>query len=159
MTQQHRYVVAAKWTGNLGNGTQTYRSYSRDHEITARGKPPIMASSDAAFRGDATRYNPEDLLVASVSTCHMLWYLHLCADAGIVVSDYSDQAEGTMRENPDGSGYFTEVVLHPRVVVAPGTDLVRAGELHHRAHQMCFVANSVKFEIRCEPRFEFPAAA
>jgi organic hydroperoxide reductase OsmC/OhrA len=150
MPTQHRYSASVRWTGNLGAGTAEYKAYARDHEIGAPGKPPIPASADPAFRGDGSRYNPEELLVASLSACHMLWYLHLCAVSGIVVVDYRDEAEGSLAETEDGGGHFTEVVLRPRVTVRPGADLALAEALHARAHALCFIANSVNFTVRHE---------
>jgi organic hydroperoxide reductase OsmC/OhrA len=149
--KRHAYAVRVDWTGNRGTGTSSYRAYARDHEISADGKQPIQGSSDSAFRGDPTRYNPEELLVSSVSSCHMLWYLHLCADSGVVVLDYSDHATGTMVETRDGSGSFDEVTLRPRVVIAATSSAEIARQLHERAHLFCFIANSVRFTIRCEP--------
>lgn len=119
--------------------------------IEAAGKAPIAGSSDPAFRGDAARYNPEELLVASLSACHMLWYLHLCSDAGIVVTSYDDAASGTMAEHADGSGEFTEVTLRPRVAIAEGSRQGEAETLHGRAHALCFIARSVRFPVRIEP--------
>ncbi len=150
--KQHSYTATIKWTGNDGEGTKTYRSYRRDHEIAAPGKPVIPASSDPAFRGDAARYNPEDLLVASLSGCHMLWYLHLCAVNQVVVLDYQDAAVGTMDENADGSGQFSRVVLRPVVNIAPGCDRAKAAALHHEAHKLCFIARSVNFTVDLEPQ-------
>ncbi len=118
MQQQHNYVIEVKWTGNSGQGTDTYRSYERSHTVSIKGKPTLQCSSDVAFRGDKTKYTPEELLVASLSGCHMLWYLHLCAEAGVVVVDYADKATGTMVENTGGNGQFTEVMLYPIVTVA-----------------------------------------
>lgn len=155
---QHVYRATTTWTGHLGEGTRPYRGYSRSHELAIAGKPTIAGSSDPAFRGDPARHNPEDLLVASLSACHMLWYLHLCAEAGIVVTDYRDEASGAMEETADGGGHFTEVVLRPLATVAPGADLARAAALHERAHHLCFIASSVNFPVRCEPRFEIAAA-
>jgi organic hydroperoxide reductase OsmC/OhrA len=154
----HRYSLAVRWTGNTGTGTSDYRAYERSHEIVAPGKAPILGSSDPLYRGDAARYNPEEMLVASLSTCHMLWYLHLAANVGIVVTAYVDEPLGTMRENPDGSGNFTDVVLRPRVTVKDGANPVVAGELHHRAHALCFIASSMNFPVRCEPQLETEAA-
>src|SRR5580704_18305018 len=122
MARLHSYSVTVTWTGNTGSGTSGYREYKRSHEISAAGKSAIVGSSDPAFRGDGTRWNPEELLVASLSTCHQLWYLHLCADAGIVIEAYVDEAVGVMEESADGSGQFVEVTLRPRVSVAPGSD-------------------------------------
>lgn len=148
MAHIHRYTVQLQWTGNLGTGTSGYRDYSRNHQLSAAGKPVLAGSSDPAFRGDASRWNPEDLLVASVSACHQLWYLHLCADAGLVVQAYEDEAEGSM---VDGDrGHFTEVVLRPRVTLRHGGDAALALKLHDEAHAQCFVANSVNFPVRCE---------
>ena len=151
MSKQHKYETTVRWTGNLGTGTTDYKGYGRNHEIGAPGKPLIPGSSDPAFRGDAARYNPEDLLVASLSSCHMLWYLHLCAVNKVVVLDYEDNAQGTMEETADGGGRFLEVTLHPRITIATGSDLDTAKRLHHDAHEKCFIANSVNFPIGCEP--------
>ncbi|HEV7136782.1 MAG TPA: OsmC family protein [Steroidobacteraceae bacterium] len=147
MSKQHQYAVSIAWTGNDGSGTQSYRSYRRDHEIAAAGKPPIPGSSDPAFRGDRARYNPEELLVASLSSCHMLWYLHLCSVNGIVVLDYHDEAAGTLQEEDDGAGTFVRVVLKPRVTVAGGSDRGKALALHEEAHHLCFIARSVRFPV------------
>jgi organic hydroperoxide reductase OsmC/OhrA len=151
--KEHRYAVAVEWTGNTGAGTAGYRAYERRHEITAPGlpKPAIPGSSDPAFRGDRARWNPEELLVAALSACHKLWYLHLCAEAGIVVTAYVDRAEGVMEEAPDGGGQFRRVVLRPAVTVAAGGDVARARALHARAHALCYVARSVNFPVEHEP--------
>ncbi len=153
----HSYQTHVEWTGNLGQGTADYRAYSRDHVVSAPGRPELAGSSDPAFRGDATRYNPEDLLVASLSSCHMLWYLHLCSAAGIVVLAYRDEAAGTMVEDEGGGGRFTAAVLRPAVTLAPGTDVTRALALHEEAHRLCFIANSVNFPVSIEPRVELAA--
>lgn len=152
MPRTHSYRTKLEWSGNLGTGTSDYRAYSRNHLLTAEGKPAaIEGSSDATFRGDRTRYNPEELLVASISACHMLWVLHLCAQAGIVVTAYSDCATGIMAENPDGSGQFTSATLRPVLTLA---DSARCGELahvHERAHEMCFISRSLNFPVSIEP--------
>jgi len=154
--KSHRYAVVVTWTGNTGSGTSNYRAYDRRHEISASTqKPPIPGSSDPAFRGDSKRWNPEELLVAALAACHELWYLHLCAESGIVVTAYVDHAEGVMEEAADGSGHFQSVLLRPRVTVAPGSDLVRARELHAAAHAKCFIANSVNFPVRHEAEISF----
>ena len=153
MAKTHHYTVAVKWTGNTGTGTSGYRNYERRYDIIGEGRKPIIpGSSDPAFRGDPTRWNPEELLLASLSACHKLWYLHLCATAGIVVVAYSDHAEGIMEETHDGSGRFQRVILRPEVTVAPGTDIRKAGELHAEAHAKCFIANSVNFPVEHEPQ-------
>ena len=147
----HKYQLAVSWTGNLGTGTSTYRAYNRNHEITAPGKSaPIQGSADPVFRGDPTRYNPEELLVTALSACHMLSYLHLCAAAGIVVTAYSDEATGAMAEK-DGSAQFTEVTLHPKVTITDAARIDEATNLHHRAHELCFIARSVNFPVHAEP--------
>ena len=150
MNKQHHYNVNVTWTGNNGEGTKTYRSYRRDHVIAKDGALEIPGSSDPTFRGDRTRYNPEDCLVAALSSCHMLSYLHLCAINNIVVTDYRDDAIGTMQEHENGSGNFTKVVLRPRMTIVAG-DRDKAIELHHQAHELCFIANSVNFPVECAP--------
>ncbi len=151
MGREHRYTLTTRWTGNTGSGTSSYRAYSRNHEVSATGKQAaIPGSSDPAFRGDPDRYNPEELLVAALSACHMLSVLHLCADAGIVVTDYADEATGVMRENRDGSGEFTRVVLHPRMAITDATRIAEAKALHARAHELCFIARSVSFPVEHE---------
>ena len=156
--KQHDYHVRITWTGNNGEGTRTYSAYRRDHLIESEGKAPVLASSDPHFRGDPTRYNPEELLVASLSSCHMLWYLHLCAVNHIVVVEYQDAASGVMEESADGSGKFVRVVLKP-VVKVSGGDRTRATDLHHEAHRMCFIANSVNFPVDCEPELAWHRAS
>lgn len=150
---EHQYRVSIEWTGNQGSGTSGYRDYGRNHEIRAEGKPTIPGSSDPAFRGDPARWNPEDLLVASASACHKLWYLHLCSEAGIVVEAYVDHAVGTMIDTATQGG-FTRIVLHPRVTIRAGGDVALAERLHHAAHEKCYIANSVNFPIECEPVIE-----
>ena len=151
MAKEHRYRLEVAWTGNRGAGTSSYGAYGREHEIRAAGKPPLPGSSDPVFRGDAARYSPEDLLVASLSACHMLWYLHLCADAGIVVTAYVDRAEGIMIEPAAGAAKFERVILRPLVTVANAADRERARELHGQAHKRCFIANSVNFAVEHAP--------
>ena len=148
---QHHYHVDVGWTGNHGTGTQTYQGYGREHEIRVAGKPVLAGSSDPVFRGDSTKHNPEDMLVAALSTCHMLSYLHVAATAGIVVTAYTDTAEGTMETDAHG-GHFVEVVLRPQVTISAGSDAAKAETAHEAAHHGCFIANSVNFPVRCEPR-------
>jgi organic hydroperoxide reductase OsmC/OhrA len=149
--RQHDYELRIEWTGNTGEGTKTYRSYTRDYTIAAQGKPQILGSSDPSFRGDPSRYNPEDLLVASLSGCHMLSYLHLCAVNHITVLYYRDAAIGLMDENSDGSAQFTRVTLRPRVMILPGDDHAKAHALHADAHRLCFIAKSVNFPVDVTP--------
>jgi organic hydroperoxide reductase OsmC/OhrA len=148
----HEYTATLRWTGNRGSGTSDYRAYSRDHEITAPSKAMALpGSSDRHFRGDPARYNPEELLLAALSACHLLSYLHLCADNSVVVTAYEDNATGTMRENPDGSGQFTEVLLRPRVTIVAESDAAKAQALHEEAGKLCFIARSVNFPVRHNP--------
>jgi len=152
---EHNYKATITWTGNEGKGTAGYREYQRSHIIDVEGKPEIPASSDPSFRGDKTRYNPEELLLASVSSCHMLWYLHLCSVNGVIVVEYIDQAKGVMIEATDGSGYFKEMTLYPKVIVSDESMIEKANELHHEANRMCFIANSVNFPIHHRPITRF----
>jgi len=152
MHREHHYTTKIVWTGNTGKGTADYRAYTRDHEIRAPGKAIIPGSSDSSFRGDAARYNPEDLLVSSLSACHMLSYLHLCAVAGIVVQSYEDEAEGIMETSADGAGRFVRVTLRPHVRVTGS--VTKAEALHKRAHELCFIANSVNFPVDHEANVE-----
>lgn len=147
----HNYEARVTWTGNTGSGTSSYPAYSRNHEISAPDKPLISGSSDPAFRGDPARYNPEELLVASVSACHMLWFLHLCAVNHVNVISYADTARGVMHEDENGSGHFAEVLLRPGVQISKDSDPQLAASLHAEAHRYCFIANSVRFPIRIEP--------
>ncbi|WP_272498770.1 OsmC family protein [Actinomadura litoris] len=154
MSKTHHYEVSVTWTGNTGAGTSSYRAFERAHEVEAEGKPLIPGSSDPAFRGDPARWNPEELLVASLSQCHMLWFLHLCAMERVVVTSYVDKPHGIMVETPDGGGRFEEVVLRPRVGLADSEKADQVGRLHGRAHELCFIANSVNFPVRHEPVIE-----
>ncbi len=151
MEKQHRYQTSLTWTGNRGPGTTNYQAYDRDHVIRVKGKPDLEGSADPSFRGNPNLYNPEEMLVASLSACHMLWYLHLCSEAGVVVIDYQDEAQGIMEERPDGSGIFTSVILHPLVVVASEDMYEEAQALHHQANKMCFIANSCNFPVLHKP--------
>lgn len=152
--KHHRYDVGGDWTGNDGEGTRGYREYRRDHTITCAGKAPIAGSSDPAFSGDASRINPEELMVASLSACHMLWYLHLCSVNQVIVTGYSDAARGFLQEDANGSGSFSKVVLIPVVQVSEGSDHVKARALHDEAHRLCFMARSVNFPVDVEPTIE-----
>ncbi|MDW7693294.1 OsmC family protein [Flammeovirgaceae bacterium SG7u.111] len=151
MKTQHQYNLKLTWTGNQGDGTSNYKTYDRSHTIAAENKSAILCSSDPAFRGDKTKHNPEELLLGSISGCHMLWYLHLCATSGVVVVEYDDDPIGMMVEEANGSGHFTEVVLKPHVVVAEASMIAKANELHHQANKLCFIANSCNFPINHEP--------
>lgn len=151
MDKTHHYSLTVQWTGNTGTGTKDYRSYERSHTISVTNKVVINGSSDPSFRGDKSLHNPEELFVASLSSCHMLWYLHLCADAGIVVTEYVDNALGTMTETSNGGGKFTEVLLRPVVTITNELLRTKAVELHHKANELCYIANSCNFPILHQP--------
>jgi organic hydroperoxide reductase OsmC/OhrA len=151
MNRQHKYSLTVRWTGNTGKGTSNYKAFERSHTIIVKDKVELLGSSDPAFRGDKTKHNPEELLVASLSTCHMLWYLHLCAEAGVVVIDYVDNSTGIMMETSNGGGHFTEVTLNPIVIVTENSMIERANELHKKANELCFISNSVNFPIYHKP--------
>ncbi len=154
MNKNHNYNLTITWTGNNEPGTSNYQTYERSHTITVKGKPEILGSSDPDFRGDKSKYNPEELLVASLSSCHMLWYLHLCSEAGIIVMNYVDYAIGTMVETASGGGCFTEVTLNPIVTLKENSMLKEALALHQKANELCFIANSVKFPVHHKPEFK-----
>ncbi|HEY2523249.1 MAG TPA: OsmC family protein [Streptosporangiaceae bacterium] len=151
MPRTHHYQTTVTWTGNRGTGTSGYKAYGRDHDVTAAGVAPLAGSSDRSFHGDRDRWNPELLLTAALSQCHLLSYLHVCADAGVVVTGYTDQARGTMAETAGGGGHFTEVVLRPRVTVRDASMTEAALRLHAEASARCFIAASVNFPVRHEP--------
>ncbi len=149
--KKHTYTASLIWTGNLGEGTTTYQAYKRDYTIRIDGKRDIKGSSDPSFRGDRNRHNPEELFIASISSCHMLWYLHLCSVNGITVVDYQDQATGLMVEKEGGAGHFESVTLKPEIVILESDKKDLANELHQKANERCFIANSCNFEIEHEP--------
>lgn len=157
MPRTHTYDLTVTWTGANDAGTVNYRAYGRDHEITATGPAPLRGSADPVFRGDAARWNPEQLLVASIAQCHLLSYLSVCALGGVVVTGYVDDAVGTMAESGAGGGAFTDVLLRPRVTVAAAEMVERAAALHEDAHELCFIANSVNFPVRHEPVIDVAA--
>lgn len=148
--KDHQYATTLRWTGNRGTGTSGYRDYDRSYNLDAEGRPTLAGSADPTFRGDRNKWNPEQMLLGALSSCHLLSYLHLCAEAGIVVLEYSDDASGTMELSADGAGRFTAATLRPRVVLAEGSDIAQADHLHHAAHEKCFIANSVNFPVACE---------
>lgn len=151
MNKQHNYKLTVQWTGNNGTGTSGYKEFERSHSILVEHKAEILGSSDPAFRGDKTKHNPEELLLASISSCHMLWYLHLCAVAGIIVTDYIDHATGIMIETSNGGGKFTEATLNPIVTITEISLAEKANEIHQKAHELCFVANSLNFPVYHNP--------
>ena len=149
--KNHEYKVSVVWTGNTGKGTLKPNGYSKNHEVRIAGKHVIEASSDPAFNGDPDRHNPEEMLVAALSQCHMLWFLSRCAKHGIAVTAYEDNATGTMVEHRDGGGEFTEVTLHPQITLAASADADLLAGLHEESHHLCFIARSVNFPVNCEP--------
>jgi organic hydroperoxide reductase OsmC/OhrA len=151
MTHQHNYKLTAVWTGNTCEGTKNVRTYDRSHTISFQGKPDLFLTTDNPAVGDKSKLNPEDLLVSAISSCHLLSYLYLCSMAGIVVMGYSDNATGTMIEKESGGGSFKEVTLNPVIYVADESMVEKAIDLHHKAHEICYIANSVNFEVKCNP--------
>jgi organic hydroperoxide reductase OsmC/OhrA len=147
MNRSHQYLINVSWTGNKGTGTSGYRAYERSFTVSVENKPDIFGSSDASFLGDAKKYNPEEMLVAALSSCHLLTYLHLCSDAGIIVTGYEDQATGTMTDEGQKGGYFKEVILHPKVTITDPSKIALADSLHEKAHHLCFIARSVNFPV------------
>lgn len=154
MNGKHIYSLTIKWTGNKGTGTSSYTVYDRSHSVIIENKPELYCSSDAAFRGDKTKHTPEDLLVTSLSSCHMLWYLHLCSEAGVVVTEYVDNAKGTMIVTQDGGGHFTEVTLYPQITLENLSMENKANELHQQANKLCFIANSCNFPVHHKPSYK-----
>jgi organic hydroperoxide reductase OsmC/OhrA len=150
MAKEHTYTATVTWTGNQGGGTTDYKAYTRHYDIACAGKPVIKGSADPGYLGDAACHNPEDMLLAALSACHMLWYLHLCAVSKVVVTAYEDRAEGVMQTNPDGSGEFTSVTLKPRITITAESDATTAESLHEKANALCFISRSVNFPVEHE---------
>jgi len=151
MEKQHNYRLSLKWNGNRGDGTAGYNAYGREYSIHIDNKSDLEGSSDPSFRGDSSKHNPEDMLLAALSSCHMLSYLHVCAIGGVVVIDYSDHATGLMVTTPDGAGHFIAVTLNPVVIVAEAAMIEKANKFHEKANELCFIANSVNFPVKHMP--------
>jgi len=151
MDKQHNYKLKAEWKGNTGTGTSNVKTYDRSHTLTIEGKPELHLTTDNPFVGDSSKLNPEDLLVAAIASCHMLSYLYICSMEGINITSYKDNATGTMIELKAGGGSFKEVTLNPVFTVAEESMKDKAISLHHKAHDICYIANSVKFEVNCTP--------
>ncbi|MEP7196102.1 MAG: OsmC family protein [Saprospiraceae bacterium] len=151
MTQEHHYKVKTVWTGNRGTGTNSLKSYDRSHTSSIDGKPDLQLTTDNPAVGDKSKLNPEDLLVTAIASCHMLSYLYVCAIEGVIVLEYIDNATGVMLDLGEKGGHFKSVTLNPRVTVADSSMISKANELHHKAREICYIANSVNFEARCEP--------
>jgi len=153
MGKEHEYRSLIRWTGNRGRGTRTYRGYDRTWDIETRGKPVVHCSNDPLLGGDPTLHNPEDLLLSSLASCHMLWYLHLASDAGIAVAAYEDAPVAVGETESSGAGRFLRAVLKPVIKVPKGTDLARADAIHHEIHKVCFIARSVNFPVSYEATY------
>ena len=151
MTHEHNYKLTTEWTGNTGEGTKNVRTYDRSHTVSIQGKPELFLTTDNPAVGDNSKLNPEDLLVSAISSCHMLSYLYVCALEGIVITSYIDIATGIMIEQASGGGSFKEVTLNPIFHVSDESMLEKAIELHHKAHKICYIANSVNFDVKCNP--------
>ena len=153
--KEHHYTTTITWTGNKEQGTTSYHAYGREHTIQSEGKPAIPGTSDAVLADRHLRYNPEELLLASLSACHMLWYLHLCSENNVVVTAYTDKATGTMVNTPDGGGHFTEVTLMPQITIKGHVDGAKLQKLQHDTHKLCYIANSVNFPVLHRPDYVF----
>ncbi len=153
MAEQHDFTSRIQWTGNRGEGTASYRGYDRTWDIDTPGKPVTHCSNDPRLGGDPALPNPEDLLISSLAACHMLWYLHLASQAGLVVVEYRDNPVGVGHSTPDGAGRFVEAILNPHIVLRSDADLARAEAIHHEISSVCFIARSVNFPIRYAPTF------
>lgn len=149
----HTYTSTIIWTGNTGQGTASYRGYDRTWDIAVPGKAPVHCSNDPMLGGDPRKLNPEDLLLSALSACHMLWYLHFAAEAGVVVTGYEDTPTGFGEVQSNGAGRFTRAILKPTATVVQGTDTALAASIHERIHDVCFIARSVNFPISYEPKF------
>lgn len=152
---EYHYYSHVEWTGNRGNGTSAYKTYDRTWNLAVSGKPVLACSNDPLLGGDQTKYNPEDLLLSALSSCHMLWYLHLCADAGITVLSYEDRPEAIGEMEASGKGKFVSATLKPRITIASGGDIEKARTIHGDIHEFCFIARSVNFPVSHEPQISF----
>lgn len=153
----HSYTSRVIWTGNSGQGTAHYHAYARTWDVAVPGKAPIHCSNDPLLGGDPGKMNPEDLLLSALSACHMLWYLHYASEVGITVVSYEDTPIGVGEVGKGGAGRFVSAELNPVIVVKPGADLAKAEAIHHRIHEVCFVARSVNFPITCAAEFRVEA--
>jgi organic hydroperoxide reductase OsmC/OhrA len=153
VSKTHDFTAQIVWTGDRGQGTKHYRGYDRTWSIVTPGHVPIECSNDPLLGGDPSKPNPEDLLLSSLAACHMLWYLHLASNVGIIVRGYEDAPLGVGETGPRGEGRFVQAVLRPKICVARGTDLIKADSLHQEVHHFCFIARSVNFPVRCEARY------
>jgi organic hydroperoxide reductase OsmC/OhrA len=154
MGKEHHYQISVAWIGNQGLGTQDYRSYERSHKISSEGKPDLMGSADPLFRGNASQWNPEELLIASLSACHMLWFLHLCSTRKIIVSEYTDTPTALLMIEASGDGLFKEAALNPLIVLTDVSRIEEARHLHEEAHQKCFIAKAINFPVKLNPSFK-----
>lgn len=152
MAKIHSYDLQLTWTGNRGAGTYEYTAYDRKFTLSAINKPDILGSADPAFRGNKDRYNPEELMISSIASCHMLWYLHLAAANNLVIMDYKDNPSGTIEVKEFGLGRFIEVTLRPTVIIHNEDQSDLAVKLHDESHNKCIIADSFKFDIHIEPK-------
>jgi len=150
-TKPHEYTASIAWTGNSGEGTSGYKSYVRNWELAGEGKQVVACSNDPILGGDPTKHNPEDLLVASIASCHMLWYLHLCAVGGVVVTSYRDSPLAIGEMEPNGKGRFISITLRPKITITLESDAQKARSIHDDVHQYCFIARSINFPVDFEP--------
>lgn len=154
MTFKHTFKAEANWTSKKDITDSSKRFYNKSHQVKIEGKPILDVSAAKAFKGDPELYNPEDLLLSSLVSCHMMSYLYVCSQNGIEVLEYSDNAEAALEVNPDGSGRFVEVKLFPKVKISNPDQIELALNLHFKANQLCFIANSCNFPVLHEASCE-----
>lgn len=155
MSKQHDFISKVVWTGNRGEGTKSYNGYDRTWDMAVDGKEVVHCSNDPLLGGDPSKYNPEDILISALSSCHMLWYLHLCSNAKVTVLSYEDNAVGIGESEPSGKGRFIKAILKPTIIITHDSDADKALQLHDEIHQYCFIARSVNFEVEYEPTILF----
>ena len=147
MTFKHLFKASINWTSSQNQQQSEKKFYSKSHKIKLEGKPILIVSAAKAFKGNPELYNPEDLLLSSLVSCHMMSYLYVCSQNGIEVLEYSDNAEATLEVSPDGSGRFVEVTLNPKITISNSNQIQQALDLHQKANQLCFIANSCNFPV------------
>lgn len=146
MVIKHSYTLELSWKGS----TDAPRNYDRSHTLKAEGKPEIAASADPSSLGDPKKWNPEEMLLGSLASCHMLWYLYLCSVSKIVVTSYRDLPTGSLEIDPEGKSRFTHAMLSPQVVITDSSRIEDAQALQQKAHEKCFIVNSVNFPVEVD---------
>ncbi|MGV0957916.1 OsmC family protein [Empedobacter falsenii] len=143
----HLFKVALNWMKKDNISSSLSRIYTKSHHISIEGKPDLEVSAAKAFKGDPNLYNPEDLLLSSLTSCHMMSYLYCCMQYKIEVISYQDHSEATLQVNPDGSGKIVKVDLFPEIIISDSSQIELALSLHKKANELCFIANSCNFPV------------